>query len=423
MRNEEYWLSRINKTFDKNYKKEYIRRMYSRAYKNIEEDIKKLYNELNENGSLTTTELYQYDRYQALLESIKIEIGVIKNTLTKHMTEVLSNAYKDAFGMSEEMLGADSPWGIQNQKMLESMLKTKWAGSNYSQRIWKNTNAIAKRIESDVATALTQGKNPRMLAKQIQKDFNVAFYAADRLVRTELARAQNQGQLDSYKNQGIKRVKWSAANDDRTCGICKKYDEKIFEIDKCPIILHPNCRCTPLPVVDVDFDKTEREWQQWLKEHNLKEDDTGDLIDIATGKPAKLQKKNIFSEKLVDNSVENGIIELPNIDKAFIQPEKFTQYALNPEKDANKAKAFKEALGYSLDNVDELIENIVTNLPKFNAVEKPDNGYGKRYEVLMTLIGANNKQANVKTSWIVDVDTGQTRLTSAYVTKKKLKGR
>lgn len=116
--------------------------------------------------------------------------------------------------------------------------------------------------------------------------------------------------------------------------------------------------------------------------------------------------------------IKSDIIKLPNYNKAVIPLEKFTQYALNPQKDKNKAEAFERALGYNLSNVDKLINNIKENVNKFNAVEKEDKGYGKRYEVLMTLIGEDNKIANVKTAWIVDKETGETRLTSAYVTSK-----
>lgn len=110
---------------------------------------------------------------------------------------------------------------------------------------------------------------------------------------------------------------------------------------------------------------------------------------------------------------------LPNYDKAVIPIEKFTQYAPNPEKDKNKAEAFEKALGYNLNNAEGLIKNIRNNLNKYNAVEKDDKGFGKRYEVLMTLIEENKKIANVKTAWIIDNKTEETRLTSAYVTSKE----
>lgn len=117
---------------------------------------------------------------------------------------------------------------------------------------------------------------------------------------------------------------------------------------------------------------------------------------------------------------QNDIIVLPNYENAIIPIEKFTKYALdmNNPKGRNKAIAFQEALGYNVNNVDKLIRNIQKNLNKFNAIEKSDKGFGKQYEVLMTLVGENKKVANVKTGWIIDKETGETRLTSAYVAKK-----
>lgn len=118
------------------------------------------------------------------------------------------------------------------------------------------------------------------------------------------------------------------------------------------------------------------------------------------------------------NTIKSDIIELPNYDRVVIPKEKFTQYALNPQKDRNKAEAFEKALGYNLNNANKLIKNIKENVNKFNAIEKEDKGFGKRYEVLMTLKGENKKIANVKTAWIIDKETGETRLTSAYITSK-----
>ena len=104
-----------------------------------------------------------------------------------------------------------------------------------------------------------------------------------------------------------------------------------------------------------------------------------------------------------------------------IPKEKFTEYALNPEKDFDKANAFEKALGYNQSNVDKLIDNIYRNVNKFDAVKKPDNGYGQRYSVLMSLVGENGKRANVQTAWIIEKETAITRLVSAYVTNKQIK--
>lgn len=153
-----------------------------------------------------------------------------------------------------------------------------------------------------------------------------------------------------------------------------------------------------------------KEWQERLnkftKENDLKEDYT---------------RQHVKGYKNVTIKEKNDIILLPNYQEAIIPKEKFTEYALNPLKDKNKAEAFEKALGYNLSNSNKLIENIRANINKFNATEKPDLGYGTRYEIIMNLTGENGKNANVKTAWIIDKDTRKTKMTSAYVTSKKWK--
>ena len=109
------------------------------------------------------------------------------------------------------------------------------------------------------------------------------------------------------------------------------------------------------------------------------------------------------------------IIEIRGYGKAVFLEEKLTQYALNPLKDKHKAAAFRLALGYQLQDVDELMRNVAAHINNFTAVEKPDNGYGKRFQILMELTGKNGKTANVMTAWLQDKDTKIIRLTSIYV--------
>jgi hypothetical protein len=110
---------------------------------------------------------------------------------------------------------------------------------------------------------------------------------------------------------------------------------------------------------------------------------------------------------------------LPNIDKIKIPKEKFTRYVLDFEKDKDKATAFQSALGYNKMNAGLLITDILTNVGNFEAVPKEDDGYGMRYEIVMTLVGVNGKKAKVLTAWIDDKNKNEMRLISAYVDKPK----
>jgi hypothetical protein len=110
---------------------------------------------------------------------------------------------------------------------------------------------------------------------------------------------------------------------------------------------------------------------------------------------------------------------LPRADEVIIPLDKFTKYALNPKNSRGKYAAFKDALGYDLNNAALLMENIRSNLTRFPAEYKGNKGYGDTYSVLMKLTGENGKTANVITAWIDDTTTDEMRLTSAYVTRKR----
>ena len=82
------------------------------------------------------------------------------------------------------------------------------------------------------------------------------------------------------------------------------------------------------------------------------------------------QKAVAANRNALTSAAKKNIINImPDADNIVISPAKFTGYALNPDKDANKAKAFKDALGYTVGTADKLIDNIKSNIKKFDAVE------------------------------------------------------
>lgn len=111
-------------------------------------------------------------------------------------------------------------------------------------------------------------------------------------------------------------------------------------------------------------------------------------------------------------SIENVTGETAVIDKR-----KFTEYALNPEKQPDKAKAFKDALGYDLSNYSQLEAQIREKFNREKLKYKTDSGYGKKYEQQMILKGVNGKSAKAMTGWIDDVVKNDFHLTSVYVDK------
>ena len=46
-----------------------------------------------------------------------------------------------------------------------------------------------------------------------------------------------------YKALGVKKVRWIAEDDSRTCGVCRELDNKVFLLEEVPPKQHHGCRC------------------------------------------------------------------------------------------------------------------------------------------------------------------------------------
>jgi hypothetical protein len=107
---------------------------------------------------------------------------------------------------------------------------------------------------------------------------------------------------------------------------------------------------------------------------------------------------------------------LKNYDKAVIPLEKIRGYSL---REPNKARVFKSALGYTVNDAAELISNILANIGQYPAVDKGSNEYGARFRVDINLNGKNGRTAVVRTAWLYDNGSDIPRLVSAYIKTEK----
>lgn len=53
--------------------------------------------------------------------------------------------------------------------------------------------------------------------------------------------------LSAYRDNGVKKVIWISADDDKVCEICQGRDGQVYDIDNIPPKPHLNCRCYFVP--------------------------------------------------------------------------------------------------------------------------------------------------------------------------------
>jgi SPP1 gp7 family putative phage head morphogenesis protein len=334
------------------------------------------------------------NRLELLKANIGLELVDGFDELQKYFDTTLTDRTLSEFKRQAGILGKSV---LDNEKAAHSIVNASYQNAKFSDRIWMYQDMLKAELSSQLKIGLIQGRNPRELASHISKAFGVSRNNAERLMQTELARVQTEAQKQSYERNGYDQYEFVA--EPTACPICQALDGKIFYVKKMlpgenasPI--HPNCRCSTAAHMDRE------EFDKWL-----------DFID----KGGTTEEWNKIKAKVVVKSAKSGKIKLPRYQEAVIPEAKLQQYVLNSDRDPNKARVFKTALGYTMSNAAELIQQIRDKLPDYEATEKGDRGWGMTYEVIMDITGPNGKTAKVLTAWIDDKDNGEMRLTTVHV--------
>lgn len=220
----------------------------------------------NQSGEFTAqlnrvSERVRISRLEALqwqVASHADRLGVAQEAgLADVLKGTLADQYHRTAYEAQKGIGVGFSFAQYDEDELERMMRRPWAadGSNFSNRIWDHRDVLSNRLQQELERALIQGENPREVAKRIQKEFGVAQYQAERLVRTEMAHAAETAKLASFREMGVDYVKISAALDSLTCAECGKLDGTPVRLkDAVPGVTtppyHPNCRCATIPRED-----------------------------------------------------------------------------------------------------------------------------------------------------------------------------
>lgn len=214
------------------------------------------------------------NRLELLKANIGLELVAGHDELKSYTGQKLEGAYLDEIKRNASILGDTV---IDNAKMAKTVADSSFKNATFSERIWVNQDQLKNSLSSVLSNALIQGKNPRELIPLIRKKFDVSRCNAERLLRTEIARAQTQAQIESYEANGIDEYEYIACSLKDVCPLCKEMDGKTFKLKDMEIgenapPMHPNCHCATAPHSD------RKEYEKWLDglangEHSLRFDE------------------------------------------------------------------------------------------------------------------------------------------------------
>lgn len=190
------------------------------------------------------------NRLELLSEILKVHaIGTgskIENELKEHLIQGSIDEYKRQAGI----LGLN----ISEKKIIrraEFIVSQDYHNAHFSDRVWRDTRALSRRLERNIESVVLQGKNPKEFARKltdlVSKDIKNIQSATERLTFTESGRVRIQTQMDAYREGGYEYLE--IMTEPTACRQCSPHDGKIVKMaeavegDNIPL-WHPRCRCT-----------------------------------------------------------------------------------------------------------------------------------------------------------------------------------
>lgn len=245
-----------------------------------------------------------------------------RDAIDKTMRKVYESSYHHAVYEAARMSGLDLQTGPIDEGALETILKKKWSGQNYSERVWNNTQKVADALKEEFMIGALTGKTEKEMTDSINEQFLSGRNKARRLVRTESSYIHNEAHFQAYRDYGIEEYRFVATLDLRTSQICREKDGSVYRVDdkktgvNAPP-MHPWCRSTTITNLDdetmhnlerfardpvtgkrmkVPADETYKEWyQRMVEKHGAEAINTAEKSAKNYSSDKKQQKKYLNS--------------------------------------------------------------------------------------------------------------------------------
>lgn len=256
-----------------------------------------------------------------------------RDAIDKTMRKVYESSYHHAVYEAARMSGLDLQTGPIDEGALETILKKKWSGQNYSERVWNNTQKVADAIKEELMIGALTGKTEKEMTDSINEQFLSGRNNARRLVRTESSYIHNEAHFQAYKDYGIEEYRFVATLDLRTSQICRERDGSVYRVNDKKIgvnapPMHPWCRSTTIMNLDdetmhnlerfardpvtgermkVPADETYKEWyQRMVEKHGAEAINTAgkSTKNYSSDKVQYQNYINVLGNKFVPDTLE-----------------------------------------------------------------------------------------------------------------------
>lgn len=219
---------------------------------NLEKELRNFYQKYGEDGVVTWQEARKWvgeKNHRRRITALKLYIsGEFKSTFSKlaiQFNDFLTEVVKKEMGFFKTDID------------IEDVLCTIWGveGENWLTRLEDDVDLWNMYVNSDVKRSIMRRANVDEVLKQLDKRFMSMQHIIEKLAMTESTAVGSLARRKIFKELGVKKYRYYAREDERTCETCGSLHGLEFPISSYEIgvnasPIHPWCRCWEVPIMD-----------------------------------------------------------------------------------------------------------------------------------------------------------------------------
>lgn len=224
----------------------------SLSYKELEMKLREFYSKYGKDGVVTyldarkrVSKTNSNKRLTILLASINVTF----NDLLVELVDPFRDALIDVISKESSFFNIDLD--------VDKLVTSKWGVDelDWIDRLEEDIELWKYYISNDIKQALLKRDSIDDVLSKLDKRFKSMEYVIKRLVLTESTAIGSIARKQIFKELGVKKYRFYAREDERTCEHCGSLHGLIFpmtayEVGVTASPIHAHCRCWEVPIVD-----------------------------------------------------------------------------------------------------------------------------------------------------------------------------
>lgn len=218
---------------------------------------------------------FRYSRQESMLAVLELAQTKTASLLSKRLAPTVESTILEAHGRAVFEFSKSVNVGFNFSKIPQERISDILKSELSQTKTLTYVKGIINQIKTELITGITLGKSTKAIGNAIQSTAGTTGWRARAIARTAMTEVSKESEKRVMQDLGVKRYRYRATLDERTCPVCGRLDGTTHNLDdeKAGINsppMHMNCRCTVSVVVS---DKVRRNAERIARDkdgHNIR---------------------------------------------------------------------------------------------------------------------------------------------------------